>query len=92
MAYQEGSVSSQEKGPKPIVYALDERRRAALAEVDNAKFSYVPTLHAEWFILTCFLQVVPRQGLSRCWCRFLHRCVSSPRLHLKSMPIHPFQL
>jgi hypothetical protein len=42
MAYQErpSSASSQEKEPKPTSYALDERRRAALAEVDNAKFSY----------------------------------------------------
>ena len=54
MAYQDGSVSSQEKGPKPIVYALDERRRAALAEVDNAKFSYVSTLHTATFTLTRF--------------------------------------
>jgi len=49
MAYEEGSISSQEKGPKPIVYALDERRRAALAEVDNAKFSYVTPLQAPKF-------------------------------------------
>ena len=43
-SYQEkGSTGSQEKvapGSK-AVYVLDERRRAALAEVDNAQFSYV---------------------------------------------------
>lgn len=36
--------TSQEKvigGQTDAVYVLDERRRAALAEVDNAKFSYV---------------------------------------------------
>jgi PHS family inorganic phosphate transporter-like MFS transporter len=47
MAYQETASTSsqekgfQEKGSRPnATYILDERRRAALAEVDNAKFSW----------------------------------------------------
>lgn len=36
----EGSQEKVASGGK-AVYVLDERRRAALAEVDNAKFSYV---------------------------------------------------
>ena len=41
MAYQEkdNSIESQEKPVNNVAYTLDERRRAALAEVDNAKFS-----------------------------------------------------
>lgn len=43
-SYQEGKDLSIESD-KPVrrgdsAYILDERRRAALAEVDNAKFSY----------------------------------------------------
>jgi hypothetical protein len=40
MAYHEkdNSIESQEKQVN-VAYTLDERRRAALAEVDNAKFS-----------------------------------------------------
>ena len=34
--------SSQDRVPANSGYVLDSRRRAALAEVDNAKFSYVP--------------------------------------------------
>ena len=34
------SSDSDPKGPAPA-YTLDEKRRAALAEIDNAKFSYV---------------------------------------------------
>jgi PHS family inorganic phosphate transporter-like MFS transporter len=47
MAYQEkgSSIGSQDKGVvdssrRNAAYLLDERRRAALAEVDNAKFSW----------------------------------------------------
>ena len=36
----EGSQEKVASGSK-AVFVLDERRRAALAEVDNAKFSYV---------------------------------------------------
>ena len=35
------SSSDQEKVHEQNAYTLDERRRAALAEIDNAKFSYV---------------------------------------------------
>ena len=35
------SSSDQEKVHEQGAYSLDERRRAALAEVDSAKFSYV---------------------------------------------------
>lgn len=39
-ASSEGSLGNNvEKGNG--AYSLDERRRAALAEIDNAKFSYV---------------------------------------------------
>ena len=42
MASEKGSsVASADNHNKPSNYVLDERRRAALAEVDNAKFSYV---------------------------------------------------
>ena len=46
MSYQIDKVStSSDSDPKgvapPAAYNLDEKRRAALAEVDNAKFSYV---------------------------------------------------
>jgi hypothetical protein len=41
MAHKEASNASLAKGVDPHYYALDERRRAALAEVDNAQFSYV---------------------------------------------------
>lgn len=40
MASEKGSSVSGEPLPQTS-YVLDERRRAALAEVDNAKFSYV---------------------------------------------------
>ena len=33
------SSGPDEKIVQPIAYTLDEKRRAALAEVDNAKFS-----------------------------------------------------
>ena len=35
------SHGSDPKAQRNVAYTLDERRRAALAEVDNAKFSYV---------------------------------------------------
>lgn len=41
-SYQEkGSTEGSQEKVGRAVYVLDERRRAALAEVDNAKFSYV---------------------------------------------------
>ena len=33
------SSGPDEKGAHPVAYTLDEKRRAALAEVDNAKFT-----------------------------------------------------
>lgn len=40
-AVDKASTSSgpDEKGVQPLTYTLDEKRRAALAEVDNAKFT-----------------------------------------------------
>ncbi|KAJ7931382.1 major facilitator superfamily domain-containing protein [Mycena leptocephala] len=40
MAHKEASNASLAKGVDVHYYALDERRRAALAEVDNAQFSW----------------------------------------------------
>lgn len=41
--HEKGSdIGSQDRVPANSGYVLDSRRRAALAEVDNAKFSYVP--------------------------------------------------
>ena len=40
----DGSDDHVGKTVQTATYSLDERRRAALAEVDNAKFSYVTLL------------------------------------------------
>ena len=37
--YNVEKTSSHGSDPKNVAYTLDQRRRAALAEVDNAKFS-----------------------------------------------------
>ena len=57
-------------------YVLDERRRAALAEIDNAKFSYAPSPLLEFSQFLTRPQVVPCQGVHCRWCRLLYRCVS----------------
>lgn len=66
MAYQEKDVSNttQERPVQDVAYALDERRRAALAEVDNAKFSYVSS---SFFIRQshCFFFSISAGSMSR---------------------------
>lgn len=39
--HEKGSDHDESNAPANSGYVLDNRRRAALAEVDNAKFSYV---------------------------------------------------
>jgi hypothetical protein len=63
-----------------VVRQLDERRRAALAEIDNAPFSFVPESFFYHDSCSHVAQVVPRQSLSRSWCWLLHRRVSLPVL------------
>lgn len=61
---------------QPNLLVLNERRRAALAEIDNAPFSYV---YCFAFLrpISPFSQLVSRQSLFGSRCRLLHRCVSS---------------
>jgi hypothetical protein len=71
---------------------LDERRRAALAEIDNAPFSYVYTvLRIQPRLILVLSKVVPRQSLLRSRHWFLHRCVS-PLFYFVSDESHFFQL
>ena len=73
----DGSDDHIGKTVHTAAYSLDERRRAALAEVDNAKFSYV-TLAPHPTLLHLGLQVVPFQSLHGSRRGFLHRRVSPP--------------
>jgi hypothetical protein len=59
---------------------LDEQRRNALAEVDNAGFALVFISNPMVSLSSLFfeLQMVPRQGLHGGWRRLLHGCVSDP--------------
>ena len=54
---------------------LSERRRAALAEVDNAKFSYVCLIDPQLGMSLIISQMVPRKGLHGRGSRVLYRCV-----------------
>lgn len=64
-------------GKDDVTFVLDERRRAALADVDNAQFSYVISYLP--FLTPSHLQMpqlVPCQSLPRRRRWFLYRCVS----------------
>jgi hypothetical protein len=60
------------KDVRAIHYVLDERRRAALAEIDNAKFSYVAFPSTFSSCLTIYTQMVPRQSVRCRWRRVLY--------------------
>lgn len=66
-------------GRDDVTFVLDERRRAALADVDNAEFSYVFS-YLPFLTPSHLLQLVPCQSLPRRWCWLLYRCVS-PKTH-----------
>lgn len=69
--YNVEKTSSHGSDPKNVAYTLDQRRRAALAEVDNASFSYV-SLFSLICLASHILQMVPCQGRLGRQCRFLH--------------------
>ena len=78
-SYHEQGSASDVDTKQPVVathtYTVAERRKAALAEVDNAKFSYVVVSSAFYIVKLPIFQLVPCQSLHRRWCRFLHGCV-----------------
>ena len=61
-----------------IAYALDERRRAALADVDNASFSCVFCMRCPFpsQLITSAVKLVPPESVPRSGCRLLHGRVS----------------
>lgn len=75
----EKDASLDSSDGRPVrAHDLDARRRAALAQADEATFSSVPSfLSRPLPLLTIIVsQMVPFEGLRGSWCRFLHRCVS----------------
>ena len=59
---EKGTIEFRDKGNTG--YVLDERRRAALAQVDSAKFSYVPnwSLLNKW-LTTFSVGSMPKSGI-----------------------------
>lgn len=58
------STDSYHKNPRrdDVAQVLDERRRAALAEIDNAKFSYVTRVSLGPFLSYCILNPLGHVG------------------------------
>jgi hypothetical protein len=75
---KDGSLDSSDGRPTGRAHDLDARRRAALAQADEATFSSVPLFlpHLLPLLTIIVSQMVPYEGLRRRRCRFLHRCVS----------------